>query len=137
MTYNDALNALNTAKAKANQLNIAVTIAVVDAGGHLLALARLDSVYGVVDFAIKKAKTAVMFGVDSDIMGTIVSGAEVHGYGMLNSNGGLFTIAGGVVIKDKNGEIIGAIGSSGGTPEQDKEIAAAGANLLNEILSNC
>ncbi|MDR0237090.1 heme-binding protein [Acinetobacter sp.] len=131
MTYNDALNALNTATAKANQLNIAVTIAVVDAGGHLLALARLDSMYGVVDFAIKKAKTAVMFGIDSDIMGTIVSSAEVHGYGMLNSNHGIFTIAGGVVIKDKSGKIIGAIGSSGGTPEQDKEIAAAGANLFN------
>lgn len=131
MTYNDALNALNTATAKANQLNIAVTIAVVDAGGHLLALARLDSMYGVVDFAIKKAKTAVMFGIDSDIMGTIVSGAEVHGYGMLNSNHGILTIAGGVVIKDKSGKIIGAIGSSGGTPEQDKEIAAAGANLFN------
>lgn len=130
MTYNDALKALKAATAKANQLNIAVTIAVVDAGGHLMALARLDSVFGLVDFAIKKAKTAVMFGVDSDTMGTIVSSADVHGYGMLNSNGGLFTVAGGVVIKDKNGKIIGSIGSSGGTPEQDKEIAIAGANLF-------
>jgi len=50
---------------------------------------------------------------------------------MLNSNNGIFTVAGGAVIKDKTGIIIGAIGSSGGTAEQDKEIALAGANLFN------
>ncbi|EPF73771.1 GlcG/HbpS family heme-binding protein [Acinetobacter rudis] len=133
MTYDDASNVLNTAIAKANQLNVAVTIAVVDTGGHLLSLARLDSVYGVVDFAIKKAKTAMMFGLDSDIMGNIMNSAEMNSYGMLNSNGGLLTVAGGVVIKDKQGKIIGAIGSSGGTPEQDKEIAATGAKVFSLI----
>lgn len=127
ITYNEATKALNASIEKAKALNIPVSIAVVDAGGHLLAFARLDSVFGVIEFAVKKARTAVMFGVDSDIMGTIVSGADIHGYGMLNSNDGLLTIAGGVVIKDKNGNIIGAIASSGGSPEQDKEIAGAGA----------
>ncbi|MGJ1436180.1 GlcG/HbpS family heme-binding protein [Sphingobacterium multivorum] len=127
ITYNEAMKALNASIEKAKSLNIPVSIAVVDAGGHLLAFARLDSVFGVIEFAVKKARTAVMFGVDSDIMGTIVSGADIHGYGMLNSNDGLLTIAGGVVLKDKNGNIIGAIASSGGSPEQDKEIAGAGA----------
>ncbi|QQT32751.1 protein glcG [Sphingobacterium siyangense] len=127
ITYNEATKALNASIEKAKSLNIPVSIAVVDAGGHLLAFARLDSVFGVIEFAVKKARTAVMFGVDSDIMGTIVSGADIHGYGMLNSNDGLLTIAGGVVLKDKNGNIIGAIASSGGSPEQDKEIAGAGA----------
>ena len=131
ITYNEAMKALNASIEKAKSLNIPVSIAVVDAGGHLLAFARLDSVFGVIEFAVKKARTAVMFGVDSDIMGTIVSGADIHGYGMLNSNDGLLTIAGGVVIKDKNGNIIGAIASSGGSPEQDKEIAGAGAVGLN------
>ena len=50
---------------------------------------------------------------------------------MLNSNDGLLTIAGGVVIKNKDGNIIGAIGSSGGTTEQDKEIASAGSVVLH------
>lgn len=127
ITYNEATKALNASIEKAKALNIPVSIAVVDAGGHLLAFARLDSVFGVIEFAVKKARTAVMFGLDSDIMGTIVSGADIHGYGMLNSNDGLLTIAGGVVLKDKNGNIIGAIASSGGSPEQDKEIAGAGA----------
>lgn len=123
ITYNQAAKALNVATEKAKELNIPVSIAVVDSGGHLVAFARLDSVYGVIDFAIKKARTAVMFGVDSEVMGSIVSGADLQGYGMLNSNDGLLTIAGGVVIKNKEGNIIGAIASSGGTPEQDKEIA--------------
>lgn len=129
--YDEASKALNASIEKAKELNIPVSIVVVDTGGHLMAMARLDSVYGVIDFAFRKAQTAVMFGVDSDIMGTIVAGAEVHGYGMLNSNGGLLTIAGGVLITNKSGNIIGAIASSGGTPEQDKEIAGAGVKAVS------
>ncbi|CAM3022163.1 heme-binding protein [Chryseobacterium flavum] len=130
LNYQVAEKALYAAKEKALSMNIPVSIAVVDNGGHLIAMARLDSVYGVIDFAIKKAKTAVMFGVNSDIMGGIISETGIHSYGMLNSNEGLLTIAGGVVLKDTAGKIIGAIGSSGGTPEQDKEIAEAGAQAI-------
>ncbi|QEC45145.1 GlcG/HbpS family heme-binding protein [Pseudobacter ginsenosidimutans] len=130
INFNEASKALNASIEKAKSLNIPVSIAVVDTGGHLMAFARLDSVYGVIDFAVKKAKTAVMFGVNSEIMGTIISGAGFHGYGMLNSNGGLLTIPGGTVIKNANGNIIGAIGSSGGSVEQDKEIAEAGARIF-------
>ncbi|PTT00066.1 protein glcG [Pedobacter sp. HMWF019] len=127
ISYNEAAKALNAAIEKAKSLNLPVSIAVVDAGGHLLAFARLDSVFGVIDFAVKKARTAVMFGVDSDVMGSITAASGVHGYGMINSNEGLLTIAGGVVIKNKDGNVIGAIASSGGTPEQDKAIAEAGS----------
>lgn len=133
ITYDQASAALNAAIKKANVLNISVSIAVVDAGGHLSCFARLNSVYGVIDFAIKKAKTAVMFGIDSEVMGTIIGGAEIHGYGMINSNDGLLTISGGVVIKNKDGQVMGAIASSGGTPEQDKEIASAGAGILGDF----
>lgn len=131
MTYSDAAKALNAAIEKAEVLNIPVSIAVVDNGGHLISFARLNSVYGVIDFAIKKAKTAAMFGVDSDTMGDIIAGAQLHAYGMINANDGLLTIAGGAVLKDKDGNLIGAIGSSGGTPEQDKEIALAGAAAIS------
>ncbi|NLR67639.1 heme-binding protein [Chitinophaga varians] len=127
ITYDSAVNALSAAIEKARELNTPVSIAVVDAGGHLVAFGRWNSVYGVADFAVKKAKTAVMFGVDTDVMGAIIAGAGMNGYGMINANDGLLTIAGGVTIKDKTGNIIGAIASSGGTPEQDKEIAMAGA----------
>lgn len=128
ITYDNAAKALSAAIEKARELNIPVSIAVVDAGGHLVTFGRWNSVYGVADFAVKKAKTAVMFGVDSDVMGNIIAGAGMSGYGMINSNDGLLTIAGGVIIKNKEGNIIGAIASSGGTPEQDKEIAMAGSH---------
>lgn len=130
ITYIEAAKALNAAIEKAKALNIPVSIAVVDTGGHLVAFARLDSVYGVIDFAVKKAKTAVMFGLDSEVMGAIIAVTDIHGYGMLNSNDGLLTIAGGVVIKNNEDQIIGAIASSGGTPAQDKEIASAGIGIL-------
>ncbi|MGU3375190.1 GlcG/HbpS family heme-binding protein [Chryseobacterium sp. M5A1_1a] len=130
ISYELAEKVLHAAIEKAKSLGIPVSIAVVDTGGHLITFARLNSVYGVIDFAIKKAKTAIMFGIDSDLMGSIISKADIHGYGMLNSNNGLLTLAGGVIIRDKNGEIIGAIGSSGGTPEQDKDIANAGASVV-------
>ncbi|WP_412850610.1 GlcG/HbpS family heme-binding protein [Chryseobacterium sp. PMSZPI] len=130
LSYDISEKALQAAIQKAKSLNIPVSIAVVDTGGHLVSFARLDSVFGVIDFAVKKAKTAVMFGVDSDIMGSIIAGTDIHGYGMLNSNEGLLTISGGVVIKNKEGKVIGAIGSSGGTPEQDKEIAMTGASVM-------
>lgn len=130
ITYNEASQILNASIEKAKALGIPVSLAVVDTGGHLVAFARLESPFGIVDFAIKKARTAVMFGVDSDVMGTIISGAEMHAYGMINSNEGILTIAGGVVIKNKDGKIIGAIGSSGGTVDQDKEITSSGANII-------
>lgn len=126
MTYKEASKVLNISIEMARALKVAVSIAVVDRGGHLLAFARLDSVFGVIDFAVKKARTAVMFGINSDVMGGIIAAADIHGYGMINSNDGLITIAGGVVIKDNDGNVIGAIASSGGTPEQDKAIAEAG-----------
>ncbi|NLR80146.1 GlcG/HbpS family heme-binding protein [Chitinophaga eiseniae] len=131
ITYNEASGVLSAAIAKAKTLGVPVSIAVVDTGGHLVAFARIDSVFGVVEFAIKKARTAVMFGVDSEVMGSIIAGADMHGYGMINSNEGLLTIAGGVVIKNKDGNIVGAIGSSGGTIAQDKEIAIAGATAIH------
>ena len=130
INYNQATQLLNASIVKANEIGISVCIAIVDNGGHLMALARLDSVFGVIDFAIKKAKTAVMFGVDSDTMGSIIAGADIHSYGMINSNDGLLTIPGGMVIKDAKDNIIGAIGCSGGTPEQDKEIASAGSQII-------
>ncbi|WP_172282820.1 GlcG/HbpS family heme-binding protein [Chryseobacterium sp. LAM-KRS1] len=130
ITYHEATKALNESIKKAETLGIPVSIAVVDTGGHLVSFARLDSVYGVIDFAIKKARTAVMFGVDTEVMGTIIAGADIHGYGMLNSNDGLLTIAGGVVIRNEKGDIIGAIASSGGTVEQDREIALEGASSI-------
>lgn len=131
ITYNQSNTALNAAINKARELNISVSIAILDTGGHLVTFARLENPYGLNDFAIKKAKTAIMFGVDTAVMGTIISGAQSDGIGMMYSNGGLLTLAGGSLLKDAEGNTIGSIGVSGGTVEQDRVIAEAGVTILS------
>ena len=95
---------MNASIEKSKELGIPVSIAIVDTGGHLVSLARLDSVYGVIDFAVKKSKTAIMFGTDSDIMGSMITASSIHGYGMINSNNGLLTIPGGTILKKQRRE---------------------------------
>lgn len=131
ITYNQSNTALNAAINKARELNISVSIAILDTGGHLVIFARLNNPYGLNDFAIKKAKTAIMFGVDTTVMGAIVAGAQSDGIGMMFSNGGLLTLAGGLLLKDAEGNTIGSIGVSGGTVEQDRVIAEAGVVILS------
>lgn len=132
ITYNQSNTVLNAAINKARELNISVSIAILDTGGHLVIFARLDNPYGLNDFAIKKAKTAIMFGVNTTVMGAIVAGAQSDGIGMVYSNGGLLTLAGGLLLKNNEGNTIGSIGVSGGTVEQDRVIAEAGVAILSQ-----
>lgn len=130
ITDNAALKAVLAAKKKAEADNVLVNIAVVDAGANLKAFIRMDNSFlGSIDVAIKKAKTARYFNIDTGKLGELTQPGGII-YNIELSNGGLITFPGGVPIKDKNGNIIGAIGVSGGTIEQDREIATAGAKSI-------
>jgi len=130
ITHEEALEAMMAAKKHAEQSGVLVNIAVVDAGANLKAFVRMDgSFLGSIDVAIKKAKTSRYFDIDSGELGTLTQPGGII-YNIEHSNGGLMTFPGGLPIKDKKGNIIGAIGVSGGTIEQDREIATAGANAL-------
>ncbi len=132
ITHEEALEAMMAAKKHAEQLGVLVNIAVVDAGANLKAFVRMDgSFLGSIDVAIKKAKTSRYFDIDSGELGTLTQPGGII-YNIEHSNGGLMTFPGGIPIKDEKGNIIGAIGVSGGTIEQDREIATAGANALIE-----
>ncbi|MDG1803697.1 heme-binding protein [Flavicella sp.] len=125
-----ALNAVLVAKKKAEESNVLVNIAVVDAGANLKAFLRMDESYlGSIDVAIKKAETARYFNIDTGKLGELTQPGGII-YNIEHSNGGLITFPGGIPIKDKNGKIIGAIGVSGGTIEQDREIATIGAKSV-------
>lgn len=125
-----ALNAVLVAKKKAEESNVLVNIAVVDAGANLKAFLRMDESYlGSIDVAIKKAETARYFNIDTGKLGELTQPGGII-YNIEHSNGGLITFPGGIPIKDKNGKIIGAIGVSGGTIEQDREIATSGAKSV-------
>jgi uncharacterized protein GlcG (DUF336 family) len=117
---------LQGAVQKAEELGVPVHIAVLDAGAHLKAFLRMDgAVLGSLDIALKKAKTAVLFEMNSEAVWDYMKpGAAAPGIELTNEI--LVAFAGGIPIKSSTGEILGAIGVSGGAVPVDFEIAAAG-----------
>lgn len=116
---------IEAAVQKAEAMDVAVNVAVLDSGAHLKAFRRMDGApLGAIDLAIRKAKTAVLFGMNSEQLWDFVRpGAAAEG--MQFSNDILVTFAGGVLLKSKNGEALGAIGVSGGSVSEDGEIVGA------------
>jgi len=127
ITLEQAQNAVAAAIGKAIGIDTKMDIAVVDAGGNLKAFARMDGAWlGSIDISIKKARTARYFDMNTgDIGGLSQPGGPL--YQIEVSNGGLITFPGGVPIKNGAGEVIGAVGVSGSTVEDDHTVAVAGA----------
>ena len=118
---------ISVAKSKSIELNTKMNIAIVDSGANLLAFARMDGAWlGSLDISIKKAKTARFFDMNTGVIGELSQPGGAL-YNIEHSNGGLITFPGGVPLKDANGNIIGAIGVSGSTVENDHAVAEAGA----------
>ena len=117
---------------KATELNVAMNIAVVDASGYLHQFLRMDGAWlGSVDIAIKKARTAVLFQMNTGEIGKLSQPGKPL-YGIEHSNDGLITFPGGIVIKDSSGNVVGAIGVSGSTVENDQACAQAAADKYHE-----
>lgn len=132
----DALKAVLAAKKKAEKLEVLVNIAVVDAGANLKSFIRMDeSFLGSIDVAIKKAKTSRYFDIATGDLGKLTQPGGII-YNIEHSNDGLITFPGGVPVKNEQGKVIGAIGVSGGTIEQDHEIALAGAKAISGTMES-
>ncbi len=130
ITMDQAMAVLEAALAKAKAQGTLMNIAVVDAGANLKAFVRMDdSFLGSIDISIKKAKTARFFNMPSGDMGKLAQPGQPL-YNIEFSNGGLITFPGGVLLKNKAGTIIGAVGVSGSSVEDDHEVATAGAEAL-------
>lgn len=130
ITLKQAEQAVAAAQQKARDLDLKMNIAVVDAGANLTAFARMDGAWlGSVDIAIKKAKTARYFDMPTGELGKISQPGESL-YQIEVSNGGLITFPGGLPIKNTQGDVIGAIGVSGSTVENDHSVAEAGMKAL-------
>ncbi len=123
---------IDAARSRAEELGIAVSVAVLDQGANLKAFSRMDRAWlGSIDVAIKKAKSSVLFEVETAKLWEFCSSnGQVHG--MESTNGGLVTFAGGLPIKDKDGNLIGAVGVSGGMVDQDSDIAKAASAAFGE-----
>jgi uncharacterized protein GlcG (DUF336 family) len=118
---------LSAARDSARETGTAMNIAVVDAGGNLKAFTRMDGAWlGSIDISIKKARTARYFDMATGSLGEL----SQPGGPLFNievSNGGLITFPGGLPLHGEDGTIIGAIGVSGSTVENDHTVASAGA----------
>ncbi len=130
VTLDQALAIIQAARRKAAEQGTLMDIAVVDAGANLKAFVRMDEAFlGSIDISIKKAKTARLFNMTTGQLGELSKpGASL--YHIEFSNDGLITFAGGLPLKNKAGQIIGGIGVSGSSVENDEAVALAGAQAL-------
>jgi len=127
----DARKIIQAAEEKALELNQPMNIAVVDCGGNLVAHVRMDNAWiGSIDISIKKAFTSRAFDISTkELAEHSQSGNQFFGIHASN-DGKIMIFAGGIPIK-KDGKVIGAIGVSGGSGEQDHNVALAGANAYS------
>lgn len=130
ITQKQAQTVIAAAIKKSEEIGVKMNIAVVDAGTNLTAFARMDGAWlGSIDIALKKAKTARFFNMNTGEIGKLSQpGGSL--FNIEHSNGGLITFPGGVLLKDGKGEIIGAIGVSGSMVEDDHAVASAGASAI-------
>jgi len=125
MYFAAAIQAVNAGLNKSNELGTKMNIAVVDRGGNLVAFAREDGAWvGSVDVSIKKAKTATFFDMETQEIG-ILSQPGGSLYNIEHSNGGLITFPGGVPLAAPDGTILGGVGVSGSSVEEDLMVARA------------
>jgi uncharacterized protein GlcG (DUF336 family) len=130
ITMKQAQAVVAAALKKAEEIGTKMNIAVVDAGANLKAFIRMDEAWlGSVDVSIKKAKTARFFDMPTGEIGKLSQpGGSL--YNIEHSNAGLITFPGGVPLKNKQGEILGAVGVSGSSVENDHAVASAGASAV-------
>ena len=130
VTQQSALAAIEAARKKAVKIETQMCIAVVDSGANLKAFLRMDDAWvGSIDIAIKKAKTAVFFGMPTGEIGKLSQPGKPL-FGIEHSNEGLITFPGGLPIVDEEGVLVGAIGVSGSSVENDHKVAQAGLKVV-------
>jgi uncharacterized protein GlcG (DUF336 family) len=127
ITLEDARQVIKAAEKEADAQGQPMNIAVVDAGGNLVAHVRMDGAWlGSVDISINKAWTARAFDISTKDLGDNSQPGKQF-YGIHASNGGRVMIfAGGIPLK-RGGKVVGGLGVSGGSGKQDQAVAEAGA----------
>jgi uncharacterized protein GlcG (DUF336 family) len=127
VTLDAAEAAIAAAKAKAVEIGQPMNIAVVDSGARLVAFVRMDgAILASIDISERKAVTAMMLKMDTRDVGPLTQPGQPL-FNLEITNGGMVSFGGGILLRDPDGEPVGAIGVSAGSVEQDQEVAAAGA----------
>jgi uncharacterized protein GlcG (DUF336 family) len=130
LTLQGARMIMASAVRKATAIGVPLDIAVVDDAGHLLVFNRMDGAkLSSIDIAISKAWTAACARRATHEYAEIASPGR-PAYGIHVSNQGRFMIVGGGLPIFVDGRIVGGIGCSSGTTQQDREVATAGIQAL-------
>ena len=128
LTLSEAERYMSRCVAKAKEIGIEISVAIVDEHGHLKALARMDGAGWLSpDLAFGKAFTAVAFRRSSAELTERLKDRANFASSLAAMSGGKVVLIGGGLLLEKNNEVAGGIGVSGGTSEQDEECAQAGA----------
>lgn len=129
LTLDTATRIVSAATAKATEIGQPMNVAVVDDGGHLVAFARMDgAIKASIDISIRKARTSILMNLPtSALMDVCQPGGEL--YGLEQLSGGMVLFGGGLLL-EVDGEVVGAIGVSAGSVEQDVSVAEAGVAAL-------
>ena len=127
VTLEDARRVISAAENKAQEIGQPMNIAVVDAGGNLVSHVRMDGAWiGSIDISINKAFTSRAFDIATkDLAEHSQPGEQFYGI-HLSNEGRIRIFAGGIALSSGDGEVVGAIGVSGGSGEQDQAVAEAG-----------
>ncbi len=131
VTLEVARRIIAAAESKAEEIGQPMNIAVVDEGGNLLAFERMANAWlGSIDIAQKKAWTARAFDIETGDLGkNSQSGDQFFGIHASN-NGKVMIFAGGIPLK-QDGKVVGGVGVSGGSGEQDQAVAEAGVGAFS------
>ena len=130
INLDQALDLIAGAKAKAEEIGVPMVIAVVDAGGNLVAQQRMDGALMVsIDISRNKAYTAVAVKLPTHELAAVSQSGQAL-FGIHTTDGGRIVIFGGGFPLKSGDEIIGGIGVSGGSVEDDMKCAEAGIERL-------
>ena len=131
ITLDEAQSIIAAAQGKAQEIGQPMNVAVVDDGMNLKAFARMEDAWlGSISIAIDKGYTAAAFNMPTqDLAEMTQSGQPLFGLNTTN-NGRIVIFAGGIPLM-RGDEVVGAIGVSGGTVDQDQEVAEAGVGAFS------
>ena len=126
VTLADARRVIEAAEKRADEIGQPMNIAVVDAGGNLVAHVRQDGAWiGSIEISMSKAWTSKAFDISTKDLGDNSQPGQQF-FGIQNTNGGKVAIFAGGIPLSRDGVVVGAVGVSGGSGEQDHAVAEAG-----------
>lgn len=124
ITLDDAHRLVARGRAAADEIGLKAVFAILDKGANLVAFSRMDGAWlASNELAIAKARTSVMFQAPTEALSAPLKVGEPALHFDHIHHGGLLLVGGGVPLFDADGTLLGGLGVSGGTPEQDAALA--------------